>query len=261
MTQSGEFMSFAGKKVVVTGAARGLGQAIADGFLAAGAEVAAIDVRDEIARDGSAEAAAGRWHGVVADLTDPAEVSRSVKEAIGMMGGVTTLVNGAGGMRARGSLGWYAAPTLELTAEQITDTIALSVTSALVASIEAARYMIEHTEGGTIVNIGSYFGERPAPRRVPYGLSKAAITNLTQSLAAEWGPHGIRVNEIVPYAKTDATRDRMEAPETGPQMMEKIALGRFAEAEEMVPTVLFICSDQAAYMSGSRVHIDGGRAG
>lgn len=247
------------QQVIVTGAARGLGQAIAQGFLDAGAEVTGIDLRDEIKREGSPEAERGDWHGVTADLTDGAEVKRAVREAIATMGGVTTLINGAGGMRARGSLAWYSSPTLELTDEQIEDTFNLSVKSALIASIEVAKQMIEAGAPGAILNIGSYFGERPAPRRVPYGLSKAAITNLTQSLSAEWGEHGIRVNELVPYAKTDATRARMEAPETGPQMMEKIALGRFAEAEEMVPTVLFICSDDAAYMSGARVHVDGGR--
>lgn len=246
-------------KVIVTGAARGLGQAIADGFLADGARVAAIDIRDEIRRDGSPETASGAWQGFAADLTDGAQVRRAVQDAIAALDGVTALVNGGGGMRARGSLAWYDASTLDLTDEQIDDTFALSVKSALLASIEVARDMIARQTPGSIVNIGSYFGERPAPRRVPYGLSKAAITNLTQSLASEWGEYGIRVNEIVPYAKTDATRARMEAPETGPQMMEKIALRRFAEAEEIVPTVLFVCSDAAAYMSGARIHVDGGR--
>lgn len=247
------------QRVIVTGAARGLGQAIADGFLAAGAQIAAIDIRDEIGREGSAEATRGDWHGVTADLTDGASVARAVGEAIAALGGVDVLINGAGGMRSRGSLGWYSSPTLELTIEQIDDTIDLSVKSALIASIEVARWMIDNDTPGCIVNIGSYFGERPAPNRVPYGLSKAAITNLTQSLASEWGGHGIRVNELVPYAKSDATRARMESPDTGPQMMEKIALGRFAEPEEMVPTVLFMCSDGAAYMSGARIHVDGGR--
>jgi len=247
------------QKVIVTGAAAGLGQAIADGFLAAGAQIAAIDIRDDVRRDGSPEAGNGRWHGFTADLTSGAQVKESVAAAIEALGGVTTLVNGAGGMRARGTLAWYDAVTLDLTEEQIDDTFGLSVKSALLASIEAARWMIEHETPGCIVNIGSYFGERPAPRRVPYGIAKAAITNMTQSLASEWGEYGIRVNEIVPYAKTNATRARMEAPETGPQMMEKIALRRFAEAEEIVPAVLFMCSDAAAYMSGARIHVDGGR--
>ncbi|HTX09627.1 MAG TPA: SDR family oxidoreductase [Solirubrobacteraceae bacterium] len=252
-------MGGAEQKVIVTGAARGLGQAIADGFLTAGAQVVGIDIREEITREGSAEAQSGAWRGLAANLTNGREVKRAVRAGIEALGGVTTLINGAGGMRARGSLAWYDSPTLELTEEQIDDTIALSVKAALLASIEVARHLIEHGRPGSIVNIGSYFGERPAPRRVPYGLSKAAITNLTQSLASEWGEYGIRVNELVPYAKTDATRARMDAPETGPQMMEKIALRRFAEAAEMVPTVLFMCSDDAAYMNGARIHVDGGR--
>jgi NAD(P)-dependent dehydrogenase (short-subunit alcohol dehydrogenase family) len=246
-------------KVIVTGAARGLGQAIADGFLNAGASVAAIDIRDEILRKDSPETANGTWHGFVADLTDVDDVKRSVKESIAALDGVTVLINCAGGMRARGTLGWYAAPTLELTKEQVDDTLGLSVKSALFASIEVARYLIDHEAPGSIVNIGSYFGERPAPGRVPYGISKAGITNLTQSLASEWGEYGIRVNEVVPYAMTDATRERMLAPETGPQMMEKVSLRRFAEAEEIVPTILFVCSPAASYMSGARIHVDGGR--
>jgi NAD(P)-dependent dehydrogenase (short-subunit alcohol dehydrogenase family) len=247
------------QKVIVTGAARGLGQAIAQGFLDTGASVAAIDIRDEILRKGSPEAENQTWQGFVADLTDVAEVKRAVKTSIESLGGVTTLVNCAGGMRARGTLAWYDVPSLEITEEQVDDTFGLSVKCALFASIEVARYMIDNDAPGAIVNIGSYFGERPAPRRVPYGISKAAITNLTQSLASEWGNHGIRVNEVVPYAMTDATRDRMMAPETGPQMMEKIALRRFAEPEEIVPTILFVCSDAASYMSGARIHVDGGR--
>lgn len=252
-------MSDEGKKVIVTGAARGLGQALAQGFLDVGAHVAAIDIREEIKREGSEETTGGRWHGFTADLTDAQQVRNSVRAGIDALGGVDVLINGAGGMRARGTLSWFSAPTLELTDQQIDDTIALSLRSALVASIEVARHMIDHKLPGSIVNIGSFFGERPAPARVPYGLSKAGITNLTQSLASEWGEYGIRVNEIVPYAKTDATRARMEAPDTGPQMMEKIALRRFAEAEEMFPAVRFLCSDEASYISGARLHVDGGR--
>lgn len=246
-------------KVIVTGAARGLGKAIADGFLDAGASVAGIDIRDEVLRKGSAESESQAWHGYTADLTDGAEVKQAVTASVKALGGVSVLVNGAGGMRARGSLAWYDVPTLEVTEEQIDDTFGLTVKAALLASVEVARYMVAHDAPGVIVNIGSYFGERPAVRRVPYGLCKAAITNLTQSLAAEWGQYGIRVNEIVPYAMTDATRDRMKDPETGPAMLEKVALRRFAEAEEIVPTVLFMCSGKASYMSGARIHVDGGR--
>jgi NAD(P)-dependent dehydrogenase (short-subunit alcohol dehydrogenase family) len=246
-------------KVIVTGAARGLGKAIAQAFLESGAHVAAIDLREEVLREGSAESNAGTWRGFTADLTDGAQVKSAVAESIAALDGVSVLVNGAGGMRARGSLAWYDAPALELTEEQIDDTFSLSVKSALLASIVVVRHMVDNEAPGCIVNIGSYFGERPAPRRVPYGLSKAAITNMTQSLASEWGEYGIRVNEIVPYAKTEATRARMESPETGPQMLEKVALRRFAETDEIVPTVLFLCSDAAAYLTGARIHIDGGR--
>jgi NAD(P)-dependent dehydrogenase (short-subunit alcohol dehydrogenase family) len=251
----------AASKVIVTGAARGLGRAIAQGFLDGGAQVAGIDIREEVRRDGSAEVKEQMWHGVVADLTDTAALRRAIAAAIDALDGVTTLINGAGGMRARGSLAWYSAATLDLTEEQFDDTIALSVKTALFASMDVATHMIENRVAGSIIMIGSFFGERPAPGRVPYGIAKAAITNLTQSLASEWGEYGIRVNELVPYAATDATGARMRDPKTGPQMLEKVALGRFAEAEEMVPTVLFMCSDAAQYMSGARIHVDGGRKG
>lgn len=253
MTPPLDVYGHTGRTVIICGAARGIGRAIADGFVGAGARVAGIDIRDEFADGDTAR-------GFVADLRVVAEIRRSVDDALDWLGGIDVLVNCAGGMRRSDDAGdqaWYSRPSLELTEEDVDATFALTVKSALFAAQRVAPVMIAQRHGA-IINIGSGFGSRPAVGRLPYGVAKAGTTNLTRTLAAEWGRLGIRVNELDPYALTDATRPRMQDPAVAEATLTKVALGRFAEPDEIVPAVLFLASDAAGYVTGAKLDVDGG---
>jgi NAD(P)-dependent dehydrogenase (short-subunit alcohol dehydrogenase family) len=247
-----------GRRVIVTGAARGIGRAVYDCFAAAGDDVAGIDIREDVLEMGR-PAWPGRQFGVVADLADSAQVRSAVQRAVGLLSGVDVLVNVAGGAQRREPLPEQdREPSAVASEAELDATWSVNVKAAFLAAELAAADMMPRRVG-SIITVGSGFGERSLPGRVPYTIVKAAVTGLTRSLAVEWGPYNIRVNEIVPYAVTDATRSRLEDPDVGPSMVARIPLGYLAEPSEIAPAVLFLASDDARYITGARLHIDGGR--
>lgn len=255
--QPDQATTVARRRVIVTAAARGIGRAVYEAFVEAGDDVLGIDILDDIGATAPTDRP-GRHRGIIADLRDSHQVRDAMERGIEFLGGVDVLVNVAGGPQ-RGRSETPQGPLIGGVSEADFDaTWAVNVKAALLTSQRAAVDM-KPRGSGCIVTVGSGFGERAAPGRLAYATAKSAVTGLTRSLAVDWGPHGIRVNEIVPYAVTEETWPRLQDPETGSDMVARIPLGYLAEPTEIAPAVLFLASDQARYITGARLHIDGGR--
>ena len=245
--------SLQGRTAIVTGGYRGLGLAFARGLAEAGADLV-LGARDERA---SVEAAArlaeetGRTVvGIGLDVSDRASAEAAVATALEATGRLDILVNNAGACFHR--------PALEVPDEEWREVFDTNVTGLWLMSQAAGRHFAENG-GGTIVNIGSISAQivnRPQWQPA-YNASKAAVHQLTKSLAAEWAPLGIRVNAVAPgYVKTDMAP--VDEPQFKARWIDDAPMQRYAVPEEIAPTVLFLASDASSFMTGSVVVVDGG---
>lgn len=245
--------SLAGKTALVTGGNQGLGQAFALGLAQAGARVAISGRRDEanqLAAE-AAKAAGVDLATITADITHDEQVDAMTAQALDALGGrIDILVNNAGVC--------YHAPAFEVTDEQWGDVFDLNVRALWKTSIAVGRIMREQG-GGSIVNIGSisgYIVNRPQWQPA-YNASKAAVHQLTKSLAVEWAPYRIRVNAVAPgYVKTAMAP--VDRPEFRRYWIEDCPQQRFALPEEIAPSVVFLASDAASFITGSILVADGG---
>ncbi len=238
----------AGRRVLITGAARGIGAAIAETFAAEGARLALLD------REGDQCRATAERLGAQAldvDLADPANAREVTLSAIEALGGIDVLVNNAGIL--------HMAPLLDITVDDWDRTFDINVRAMLLTTQVAARAMIDAAQGGgCIINMASMGGKVGSPNQAHYAASKAAVISLTRVSAIELGEHGIRVNCICPgYVLTEmgaATR----TPEMIAQWSALSPLGRCAEPGEVADMALFLASDQARYCTGQAMNVSGG---
>jgi NAD(P)-dependent dehydrogenase (short-subunit alcohol dehydrogenase family) len=236
----------AGRRALITGAARGIGAEIASSFRREGAELALVDIDFERLST-TATTVGGKVYGV--DLADAEATVSVVTQAIVDLGGLDILVNNAGILKM--------APLMEIDPADWDLTFAVNVRAMLVTIQVAAKAMIPNGRG-SIINMSSMGGKVGAPNQAHYAASKAAVISLTQVAAKELGAFGITVNCICPgYVLTEmgaATR----TDEMVKEWSSKSPLGRLAEPTDVANMAVFLASDEASYCTGQAMNVTGG---
>ncbi len=242
----------AGRAVLITGASRGIGRAIATEFAAAGDRVA-VHHRDSA---GLAEAVVaslpGTGHAVVqGDLADPDAVRAMVDRAAEVLGGLDILVNNAGVFTPH--------PITEVSYQDWQDQWQATLGVNLIGAANATWCAVQHMKGrgGRIINVSSRGAFRGEPQSPAYGASKAGMNSLGQSLARALAPHGIAVMSVAPgFVATDMTNDHLKPPR-GDEIRAQSPFGRVAEPEEIAAAVLYLASAKAEWASGAVLDLNG----
>jgi NAD(P)-dependent dehydrogenase (short-subunit alcohol dehydrogenase family) len=243
-----------GRKALVTGASRGIGQAIAVALAEHGADVALNSRNAEALEKVAAEVEQrGRQALVVpADVTDRAAVEAMVEAAVTGLGRLDIVVNSAGGTA-------FMVPFTELRFSGWEKVMRLNVDSTVHVLQAAAPHLLA-TGHASVVNVASVAGLGATPALSPYGASKAAVISLTKSLAMEWATAGVRVNALCPgWTATELNRNLWENEQASAGLVATIPMGRWGRAEEMAGPAVFLASDASSFMTGQVVVVDGGQ--
>jgi len=245
--------SLDGCAALVTGASRGIGKAIALALARAGADVA-ITARNERDLEDTAaeiEALERKAYRIVQDVSDAQSAARGVQQAVDALGGLDILVNNAGTEEVRASVSID-----EALWDRIIDT---NLKGAFFCAQAAAKHMIARGTGGSIINLLSLTSAVGIPTAVPYGTSKTGLLGMTRALAAEWAPHGIRVNGIAPgYFRTAMTEAFYQDDAWRDRMLAHIPLRRFGQLDDLAGAVVFLAAPASAYVTGIMLPVDGG---
>lgn len=235
---------------VVTGAARGIGRAIVERLVAEGANVLMCDI-DGATLEESAHELSQPYAQV--DVAQVAEVGRMIETAISRFGALDILVNNAGIT--------HDADLLTLQEQDFDRVMAVNVKSMLFATQAAARHMIPRKRG-SIVNVSSVTALLAHPMQIPYVVSKAAVKQATNVTAIALAPHNIRVNAVGPGTiESEMSRNVLAGEAVQAMVRSRTPLGRFGKPEEIAATVAFLASDDASYITGQTVYVEGGRLG
>ncbi|MEM7250270.1 MAG: SDR family oxidoreductase [Pseudomonadota bacterium] len=235
---------------LVTGAARGIGYAIAELFLARGYAVGLLDIdRETLERANQTLATRGSTLTLACDVADVDAVRSRVSHLADTFGRIDALVNNAGTAVFK--------PLLETTTEEWQRSIDVNLSGPFFCAQACAPIMIANG-GGAIVNIGSISGQRASTLRVAYGTTKAAIGHLTKQQAVELGEVGIRVNAVAPGPVDTAMAKQVHTSDIRAGYHDALPLNRYGLEEEIANAVVFLCSDEAAYITGQVLGVDGG---
>lgn len=248
-----DFFSVKDQVVLISGASRGIGQAIAEGFAAREAKVVITGRVQETVEETAREICppGGTVRAKVCDVADVKAGQRLVDEVVDEFGRIDTLVNCAG-VNKRMKVEQYT--------EEVYDFITnINIRGAFFLSLAAGRYMIEAGRGSQI-NIDSINSHTPLNRVAVYAMSKAAMSQMTKCLAMEWGPHGVRVNAIGPgFTMTELARPLWENnPEMNVWREANTPARRMGLPKDMVGAAIFLASDAASFITGQVLYIDGG---
>jgi gluconate 5-dehydrogenase len=242
---------FTGRRVLITGASRGIGRTLAIGFGRTGADVV-LTARARESLTATADALrdfSGKVDCLAVDQRDVAQI----RECIGELPPVDILINNAGVEETR--------PAFDID-ETLWDKIVDTNLKGAFFVAQAAAVGMASRHSGAIVNVASLTSYVGVPTAVPYGSSKSGVLGLTRALAAEWAPRGIRVNAIAPgYFRTEMTSQFYDDPDWVAAMTAKVPMGRLGDLEDLVGTAMFLASDASAYITGQCIVIDGGYLG
>ena len=236
------------KVAIITGAARGIGLAVARRFLAEGFRAALLDV-------GPLEAAMAECAAPEAilalqcDVSDPAQVQAAIQAVVARWGRIDALVNNAGIAVFK--------PLLDTTLEDWNRVLAVNLTGPFLCTQAVAPIMAEGG-GGAVVNITSISGLRASTLRVAYGTSKAGLAHLTKQQAVELGALGIRVNAVAPGPVDTAMAKAVHTPEIRADYHDHMPLNRYGLESELAEMIVFLCTPRASYVTGQIIAVDGG---
>jgi len=240
-----------GKVAIVTGAARGLGQAMAVGLAEAGADVSLVDVIDMSETSAQIKKLGRRYTDTRVDLSQKANVDVIIQNTLDHLGSVDILLNNAGIIRR--------APLLEFSEKDWDDVMNINIRALFFLSQAAARVMVKQGKGGKIINIASMLSFQGGNLVPSYTSSKSAVMGLTRLLANELAPHQINVNAIAPgYMATDNTAPLRADPIRSKAILDRIPAGRWGEPEDLKGIVVFLASDASNYLQGYTIAVDGG---
>lgn len=249
-----------GKNVLVTGATSGIGQAIAACFVAEGANVA-LNYRGDISKlddtkklivktCGQDNEQKGKVLPVKGNLSEEADIVQMCSEVITQLGSIDILINNAGIQNA--------SPSHELSTADFDRVMEVNLRGAYLCAREALKHFMQRSIGGIIINVSSVHEIIPRPTYISYSMSKGAMENMTKTLALEYAPHGIRVNAIAPGATATPINSWTDDIQKRKEVESHIPLGRVGTSAEMAAISAFLASDDASYITGQTLFVDGG---
>lgn len=251
MTQNGNTSR---RKALVTGTSYGLGQAIAirlaqDGFDIAITDIPGADMTETVT---AIEATGAKAVPIVLDLRSLDSIGAAMAAALDGLGTLDVLVNNAGTLLVK--------PALEISPDEWRNVMSVNIDGTFHMTQRMARHLVDTGREGVIINLASTFSVIGVPNVAAYGVSKTAIAGMTRHLAAEWAPHGIRVNAIGPGSTETKIRRELLArdPDRRTANLAKIPLQRFGEPEDVAGAVSYLASDDARYVTGHLLMTDGG---
>jgi NAD(P)-dependent dehydrogenase (short-subunit alcohol dehydrogenase family) len=239
-------VDFGGRVAVVTGGTRGIGLAIAQAFLAAGADVVVCGRTPPAAAPNAAGRSASY---VAADIRDPAQARAVIDAAVRTHGRLDVLVNNAGGSPA--------ADAATVSPRFVEKIVALNLLAPFYLAQQAFAAMRRQESGGSIVNIGSVAAHQPEPRTAAYAAAKAGLLQLTRALALEWAPR-VRVNHITTGLIGTAGAASFYGPDGGAAVARAIPMGRLARPDDIAAACLYLASPLAGYVTGADLAVHGG---
>lgn len=243
-------MKLSGKIAIVTGATQGIGLACAQRLVAEGAKVMLVDIKPDGEQAAASLGEAARFF--AADVSQKADVDAMVAATLAAFGRIDILINNAGVT--------HAADFLDVTEEDFDRVLRINLKSMFLCGQAVARQMVTQ-QSGAIINMSSVNAELAIPNQVPYVVSKGAVNQLTKVMSLNLIPHGIRVNAIGPGTiLTELAKQAvMSSPEARHTILSRTPIGRCGEPAEVASIAVFLASDDASYMSGQTLYVDGGR--
>jgi len=248
--------SLEGRRIVVTGAAQGIGRTVAQTVVALGGKVAAIDLNGDGIKSLVAELG-DNARGHVGSVTDQSLIDGAVEGMVKDWGGVDGLFNNAGIVRA--------AMIHKMTRQQWDEVINVNLTGVYLCLQSVGRQFIKQAESegagvcnGQIVNVSSIAGTRGTIGQINYGAAKAGVLGITMSAAREWARYGVCVNAVSFGTVVTPMTEVVRGPKFAAQTMASIPLGRYAETTDVAPGICFLLSPGATYITGKNLVIDGG---
>ncbi len=242
-----------GKIAIVTGASRGIGEAIAKGFARAGADLVLVSrnlsALEKVSKE--IEGLGRKALPVSADIGNPEEIQKAIEATLKVFPRIDVLLNNAG-----------ISPVLkkaeEMTLKQWEEVIRVNLTGTFLFCQAAGKVMIQQ-RGGKIINLVSVGAVVGFPRQIAYCATKGGILQLTRVLAIEWTRYNIQVNAIGPgYLETELTKGMRESKIISENLLQRTPMGRFGKPEEVVGAAIYLASDASSYVTGQTIFVDGG---